>query len=984
MFDSDTAEDEGTYDYDYPEEFGQLAIGVPINADKLTVMLSSRAFEEKALNDSGLLTDMESSGKAELHVWAGASDNKTQDTSGWNASASADLNFGIADFSAKFYVKETKNACKELTYAALAGMSLKENMLLVLIKKGTPKQFYSCTTEDFRIWFTALSDAAIKADKAEKAVKAARAVTGADDAGDAENLKLELDRAQASLNIALQNFYDRYGTGFVSGLKLRAYGIVEASWRRETGSNARDFVIGGGIGGSLLFVGFNAAGQYVETHLDKNITTELAVNVFGRPPQSPQYAWAENKANGINTPKDLEDFLKGDAWSPDAATKVGEPDNPTIDHHAKAPDQVDVPELPGVIGVLGNAIKRLQSKLLKNVKSREPAGQPAGGSGDPAAIISGKQATLKAVARGEITINDASAGQASGGDASGEDASGGDPSGGDGSGGNASGGKDGDGGIPDKTALKLGGYVPFGYYYTPWEEIFPQLKLALQCTPAQLLFGQSLVWYSIRDMFAQYLEFCGNFHGVTRNKHGDILDVSVDASAFRAALDEVSNDLTRDLENAEGKTDFSFIDELEKKLRHRLDDDANFTLHDHYKFWLDNYHWLKQAPFGVVAVIQRGVDEDNQPQYYYQENPYPNNPMRDSTQPDGCALAINLSPAKLIRFSKAYRLYPIISTDVDGDPHFAWVGAPSPLKSLPNGDFDDNIFRYSGLMSFTPDSRQHLSFRPGPGNWGPDNAGRFRQPVAGDEVFSEVAVPMLIHQRPDAAEEMKRAEEILGDGLTERWNHRKRVFGMHLNPGVGDEEDPFGHEFRVEWIKPPWPQPERREIHDIRDGATERLLDRAGRLAHDATEYATVMPQVPKQDDQPEGDEQPTTDEPSKQHTHLWGLQEPEGVFGAYYEKQQAMFFWGPQGGGPGWNIPDLFTECHVKFVPIDYPDVDVALHAHGGSGPAREQPWAQAGGGAMWRQPRTDELTQRVKRLAETTKEEHDERLNEELKRHK
>ena len=103
-------------------------------------------------------------------------------------------------------------------------------------------------------------------------------------------------------------------------------------------------------------------------------------------------------------------------------------------------------------------------------------------------------------------------------------------------------------------------------------------------------------------------------------------------------------------------------------------------------------------------------------------------------------------------------------------------------------------------------------------------------------------------------------------------------------------------------------------------------------------------------------------------------------MFGAYYRPHKAMFFWGPKPDDKpedkkalGWDIKG-FQACPVKFIPIDYPDVHVAFHARAGSGPARKQPWARAGGGAMWRQPRTDQLKHRVKKLADTTKEDHEE----------
>ena len=112
MSDRDDSQDEGVQDSQgevvrdlYPKEFAQLAIGVPINADMNKVMLLTRAFDGGKLANSGLFVDPKPSTYGRLELRAGATDSKTQDTSGWNASASMKLNLGIADFSAKFYVQ---------------------------------------------------------------------------------------------------------------------------------------------------------------------------------------------------------------------------------------------------------------------------------------------------------------------------------------------------------------------------------------------------------------------------------------------------------------------------------------------------------------------------------------------------------------------------------------------------------------------------------------------------------------------------------------------------------------------------------------------------------------------------------------------------------------------------------------------------------------------------------------------------------------
>ncbi|MHA7664420.1 hypothetical protein [Mycolicibacterium sp. HS_4_1] len=927
MSDRDDSQDEGVQDSQsevvrdlYPKEFAQLAIGVPINADMNKVMLLTRAFDGGKLANSGLFVDPKPSTYGRLELRAGATDSKTQDTSGWNASASMKLNLGIADFSAKFYVQQEHNACKRSAKAVLVGHSFKK-CELVLQDTASPQQWYNCTTEDFRNKFGAVSRAALAA-----------ACSGGVNAADLQ-----------ALGRALGDFYKTYGTGFVCGLQLIAYGMVEGSWEREDTSTKDDFTIGGGIAASLPFVGFGAAGEYVKTQAADTVKTMLTVRALGRPESSPQFQWAAAKAEALDG-HSLEEFLNGEAWSQDAAKKVSDPENPKLEYDAIDITQFVIPELPGGLGALSKAIKALQAITVNRVNGAQPI--PQTGEEDPeASAVNAKVAALKSVAAfTEDKINDVAFGRTHIDQSAEPDAKSVAPQY------NTLRADDGatHGGDSRVTELNLGDYVPCGYYYRSWEDVFPELRLALECTPAQVVFGQSLVWYSMREMFAQYLEFCADFRGVSRQRNGTSLDIATRASAFRAALDEVGEYLSDELMKETAKSDLNFVQELERTLKRKLGA-HNFDMYKHYEFWMANYDWLKLAPFGVVAVIDRDGE------LHYQQSPYPGNPMVRSTQPDGCAPVPSCMPADLL-VANAYRLYPIISTSATGEPHFVWVGAASPLK----GDNDDASLRYSGRFALnrsdpaeTPAAmsrsweRKRLPTDPPWQATGPFHV------VPDDVVLNEVALPMLIHQSKDAAEEILRAEKDLDwDCLVERWTNRKRVFGMHLYAGVGDD-DGFGHSFTGDG----------QEIDGVKP--VERLREIAGRLAQAATAHAQVLPQLPTKDQQ--------EDSPP-----IWGLQEPAGVVGAYFAERDATFFWGPAAGS-GWDLRQpgsdkhLFAPCPVKFIPIDYGDVSDALKSIGEdfehfdhkTAPA----WATAGGGAMWRRPRA-RLMQRLKALSGQSEE--------------
>ncbi len=420
----------------------------------------------------------------------------------------------------------------------------------------------------------------------------------------------------------------------------------------------------------------------------------------------------------------------------------------------------------------------------------------------------------------------------------------------------------------------FGDYAPSGYSYKPWGAIFPELeRISKLCTTSQVVFGHSLVWFSIRGVFAQYLEYCVNYPDVV----GDGLHIRVAANVFRLALNAVSEFLTDSLRNRQNPPDLTFLQRLEGTLKKELDD-RDFGMYDHYRFWIDNYEWLKKVPFGVVAVVERGG------QHFYQENPCPGCPLgKDGS---GFTPTDSIAPADLID-GNAYRLYPIISTDFHRKPYFVWVGVPSRLK----GDHGQALTRSSERLT--------LGFPA----WHKD--------IPEDEVFEETVLPMLIHQSNEGAEEIARAENdfrFFPQFLTERWENRKSLYGMNLYPRLGSDEN---------------------------------LLQEAGRLAHEASQYGTVLP-----------DKDETTGEYGK----VWRLRKPEGAWAAYFPPHDAMFFWGPADGA-GW---DLFERCEIRLVPINYDAVRNA-------GVVQSSGFVKSGGRPMWLEPRTDELLNRLHALAAT-----------------
>ena len=327
----------------------------------------------------------------------------------------------------------------------------------------------------------------------------------------------------------------------------------------------------------------------------------------------------------------------------------------------------------------------------------------------------------------------------------------------------------------------------------------------------------------------------------------------------------------------------------------------------------------QRNPFGVVAIVE------HEGKYVYQENPYPDCPLRRKRGENETTKTVDTFPlaAELVRCN-AYRLYPIISTDINGDPYFIWVGAPSRLT----GDNEDADLRYSGLVSFYPDPTKHPAFQEGE----PRVLRGIQWHVRPELVFDETTLPMLIQQSKEGADALAWAENefpgfVGADGqqeLQRRWDNRKAMYGMNLYPGF-DKEDGFE------------PKDQEQPMANSRASAGAKfLLEKAGRLAKEASRHGKVLPD--------------TTGE----YENGWPLLKPkEGMAtkAAYSRQHDAMFFWGP--GPEGWD--HLFEPRDIRLVPINYDAVSWADD---------DKRVVHSGGGPMWMQPRTDDLVAKLNKL--------------------
>ena len=842
----------------YPEEFADITVGTAINADTAQLLAGAEAFDKEALEREKLLIYTNYADNSERYV--DGTDTESQNLWGWDASASVKLDLGIVGASAKFFVQQSLSSCRRSSQMRAFAWDLHSRDVKL---KGTRQQLLACRQQLLACRTTPF------AEKMDAVVDAAKKL----DKNDGASVK--------ALERALIAFYDTYGTGFVHTVHDMAIGIFEGTMHSDSATDENNFLIGGGASVSVLFASAGAAAQYFNKLKTTTNAKHFSARASGRPTDCAPAAWAQELADNFNK-IGIDQCTAEKAWDPAFSTPpvVQEPEHepkdpptPTTTPAAAtlltarsfqaaeaAADDVDT---GAIASAIHSGIQRIRLDRLDPAYKAQP--DPFKAELDELRRQAGLSAeAINSQAATPLTPEELSL-QA-------------EPNGTDGKGDNAGGNGDtypaesARSGVlagaqafaesaPDETPK----YAPRGYEYKEWSFLFPELgEIQKLCSTAQVVFGQAMVWFSIRSVFAQYLDFCAQYK--------DMVGPGIVAAAgqFRAALNKVGDVLTNSLSDADTddklRVDLKFLQRLEARLKQELLVDSNspnrFRMYEHYEFWIRNYSWLKQIPFGVVAFAElKETDATTGAQtrtYYYQENPYPHCPLLDKqtvkTVNPGDEFP---SPAELMA-RNAYRLYPIISTDSKGDPYFVWVGPPSRLE----GTWADADRRFCEKLTLT----ELLKL---PGNHGD---------------FKETTLPALIHQSADNAQMIADAEHNgqLQRYLKERWDNRQAMWGMNRYPAFDSGTEP-------------------------EDPGLQRypLLQLAGQLAKAASRVGTALPDT------------------AGESENGWPLCKPadgEAPKAAYFRKYDAIFFWGP--GPEGWDL-DLFEPCDIRLVPINYDAVE-------------------------------------------------------------
>jgi len=733
-----------TFENPYPPEFGYYRIGTPINADLNRAAPACPAFHMGALAaENCLLSDVNPI--SVKRIQGGGSDTRSQDAWGFSADASLKLGFFV-NASLSCHVSRSRNQSSSSSMQTITAFAKQESG--IELRHNVPGDvLLQCATLDFRDKLLAIRNAATDCAKDPETSAAGK----------------------AALVRAYKDFYSVYGTGFVSKLVLGAIGVFRGSAVYESATEETRSNYGGGVSVSGFYGGFSAAAEYSNKHFGANAKGSFQGEAFGMPAGSAVAGWAEGFLNQF-AEQQLAKLGDLKAWQECFEAPVAKAEPPVIKE--REPSTAKVPSFS--TGDIDAQIADLQLNEFADAWRKEHGGaEPKGeqyaewvtrlkrtasevtaadvalaSAGPVADAAAAPAATPAAPASAKRVPADAKAEPAGGGEpaivraaspSSGlrmvmlapklaEDA------------GELPGLRPIDAGVhpaylqagsfgpaagagPDD--VDFGGYGIVGYEYTPWVSVFPELKPIVQgVTTSQVSMGLAMAWLSIRETFAQYLNFCARFFPDVAPE-----GIGAAANAFRLAIDDIGAFIVESFSGPD--SNMVSLPELEQRFRQALRR-RRFALMRHYEHLIEHYAWLARVPFGAVPVA------DAFDRYYYQ--PYRTTIDSDKPQYRHGSIAKIEFPAATLFERGALRLYPVLHEKFTGEIGFFWinveivrlggkeyrVGASilnEPRQGL-SGQFDWGMCRILGttgtpgfLASQASTPNLMPSFRPGEPVW---------------------------------------------------------------------------------------------------------------------------------------------------------------------------------------------------------------------------------------------------------------------------
>ena len=288
----------------YPEDFGYIRIGTPINADRNRANPYCPAFDMGMLAKQGCLK-MDLNTTDDHQIQGGGYTNKSQHAWGYSAAAELGFKTGYVDGSLSFHINQSQNIAKSAAHQNLSAWAKQEGGI-ALVENALQDDLLACATNDFRAKVIAIREA----DTDEK------------------------------LEEALTNFFSTYGTGFVSKLHLGAVGVFKGTAHYDSEFNERKFNIGGGASVSGFYGGVSVAAEYTDKNMDSSAEGNFEAYSFGMPANSEAANWVKGFVSQF-AGQQLAKLANLDAWKDAFDAKIATPEKPKIKE--KPPNKNPIP-----------------------------------------------------------------------------------------------------------------------------------------------------------------------------------------------------------------------------------------------------------------------------------------------------------------------------------------------------------------------------------------------------------------------------------------------------------------------------------------------------------------------------------------------------------------------------------------------------------------------------------------------------------------
>lgn len=143
----------------------------------------------------------------------------------------------------------------------------------------------------------------------------------------------------------------------------------------------------------------------------------------------------------------------------------------------------------------------------------------------------------------------------------------------------------------------LGGYVPFAYKITPWNELFPDLAKFNKLSSIENIFiGKLYIYYLTRLQFLQYLNFlCDVGAEICENNSLDY-----DVMYFKEYCLDLIEIITKKVKNEKEKKNEDLFMEIVKNFREKIFTSDCFFSKKVYQFFFENYLLFANYSYGFI------------------------------------------------------------------------------------------------------------------------------------------------------------------------------------------------------------------------------------------------------------------------------------------------------------------------------------------------------------------------------------------------